>query len=654
LRVSRSFPLALTLMLGFGVLSCAVPPAPQLQQAARLGSATLTLVPRVKEATFTQALVTRPTSGSIARLDIFPMVETTPGVYQPLKADGMPTALGDAEAIRVTQTQPDLRLGRPVALTGLAPDTRYRILARAYDAQDKLLSMDETSVVDVAVTRDDSLETTPIPVMLADVPFAAATTITLRNAAVSSYASVETQLVAVAGGVETLVPGSTQTLLKSQIPLALKLGGLRADSLYRLNAVLRDAGNAQVATASVEIQVTNDDAPSGQTLSLATLPETILAGAFPSKASGLMDGNRNAARFNTPFGLARDTSGNLYVADYFNHAIRMISPAGGVTTVAGAYPTKTTGLVDGALGDARFNQPTGIVIDASGNLYIADYNNHAIRMIPKTSGVYFGKSMTANQVTTLAGSYPTKASGLVDGALGNARFYQPASIAIDASGNLYIADYGNHAIRMIPKTSGVYFGKSMTANEVTTLAGAYPTATSGLVDDALSSARFQNPAALALDASGNLYIADNNNHAIRVIPKADGTYFGKSMTANQVTTLAGSYPTKAFGLVDGALGDARFQNPIGMTFDAAGNLYIVDSQNHALRMIPKTSGTSFGKPVTANAVTTILGGYPTKSPGFTDASGSDARLTTPMDIVIDASGSFYVTDGGNHAIRVFK
>lgn len=270
--LSRFFPLALTLALGLGVIGCAVPPAPVAQSPVRqaVGSASLVLVPRIAEGRLAQALVNRPTAASIHRLVVIPMVETSPGQYQPFTADGTPTALGDAQAVSLSRSMPDLRLSKGIHLMGLAPDTRYRILARAYDAQDRLLSTDGGSTVDVAVTQDDAPTSTAIPVVLADVPFAARTTVTLTNGTTADYESVETSLVTVADGIETPVSGTTQTLTKAQMPMILTLDGLLADTTYRLKASLRDGSNTEVATTSATIVVTNDDAPAARSLTLRT------------------------------------------------------------------------------------------------------------------------------------------------------------------------------------------------------------------------------------------------------------------------------------------------------------------------------------------------------------------------------------------------
>ncbi|MNX11368.1 hypothetical protein D3C86_411280 [compost metagenome] len=270
IRLTHSLPFVLISALGLGIIGCTISPPPGIgtQMPTRTGSASLTLLPSVSEGRLTQAVINRPTSASIARLAVIPMVETSPGQFQPFRADGTPTAPGDTQAVSVSQSAPTLKLTRSIQLTGLAPNTRYRILARAYDAQDNLISKDDASTVGVTVTDDDAPTATAIPVVLADVPFAARTTVTLTNGTNSDYETIVTSLVMVSGSVETPVPGTTQTFAKAQMPLTLTLDGLTADTTYRLKVSMRDGGNNEVAMASVEIAVSNDDAPAAKTLTL--------------------------------------------------------------------------------------------------------------------------------------------------------------------------------------------------------------------------------------------------------------------------------------------------------------------------------------------------------------------------------------------------
>ena len=209
-------------------------------------------------------------------------------------------------------------------------------------------------------------------------------------------------------------------------------------------------------------------------------------------STGSTDGTRSAARFNTPDGVAADGSGNVYVADTRNHTIRKISAAGVVTTLAGT--AGSTGSTDGTGSAARFKHPRGVAVDDSGNVYVADRDNSTIRKIS-----------AAGVVTTLAGT--AGSGGSTDGTGSAARFNQPRGVAVDSTGNIYVADTSNQTIRKI-SAAGV----------VTTLAGT--AGTSGSADGTGSAARFKNPRGVAVDASGNVYVADSNNETIRKISAA--------------------------------------------------------------------------------------------------------------------------------------
>ena len=217
-----------------------------------------------------------------------------------------------------------------------------------------------------------------------------------------------------------------------------------------------------------------------------TVRVTTLAG---SGIAGAANGMGTAAQFRNPNGVAVDGSGNVYVADQVNNCIRTIVVAtGAVSTLAGSI----SGFADGTGTAAQFNSPTGVAVDGSGNLYVADRSNQRIRKIVLATG----------EVSTLAGS---GTAGFVNGAATAAQFNSPAGVAIDGSGNLYVADFSNHSIRQIVVATGV----------VSTLAG---TGTAGFVNGAAAIARFNYPNGIAVDGSGtNVYVADTFNHRIRVV-----------------------------------------------------------------------------------------------------------------------------------------
>ena len=213
-----------------------------------------------------------------------------------------------------------------------------------------------------------------------------------------------------------------------------------------------------------------------------------VAGANGSNLNGT-GGSADPTMFNNPSGLVIDASGNLIVADTSNEVLRMVSPTGLVSTYAGT--PLTVGILDGVVSHALFNSPQNPVADSAGNIYLADYASHTIRKITP-GGV----------VSTVAGSAGN--AGTDDGTGTSAKFNHPKGIAVDGSGNLFVTDSGNYTIRKISSTGAV-----------STLAG--KAGTSGSTDGTGSAALFSIPTGIAVDSSGNLYVSDTGNHTIRKV-----------------------------------------------------------------------------------------------------------------------------------------
>jgi hypothetical protein len=338
---------------------------------------------------------------------------------------------------------------------------------------------------------------------------------------------------------------------------------------------------------------------------------TTLAGLAGSLGSA--DGTGSAARFNNPGGVAVDSSGNLYVADAGNSTIREITPVGTnwvVTTLAGL--AGSPGSADGTNSAAQFNQPYGLEVDSAGNVYVADTYNDTIRKVTLVG--------TNWVVTTLAGL--GSVTGSADGTGSAARFNHPFGVAVDSAGNLYVADSWNSTIRKV-----TLVGTNWVVTTLAGLAGSF-----GSNDGTGSAARFDYPIEVAVDSATNLYVGDWGNSTIRKVTPVGASW--------EVTTLAGSAGT--YGSADGTNSAAQFNHPWGVAVDSATNLYVGDWGNDTIRKVT---------PVGANWVVTTLAGRATGSVGSADGTGSAARFDYPAGVAVDSAGNVYVADDYNSTIR---
>ncbi len=287
-----------------------------------------------------------------------------------------------------------------------------------------------------------------------------------------------------------------------------------------------------------------------------------------------------------------DSAGNLFIADSGNNRIRKVSPNGLITSVAGNGMQGFSG--DGGLATAaQLADPGSIAIDGTGNLFIADKGNHRIR-----------KVNTAGIITTIAGNGGTGSDG--DGGPAVSAQITPRAVIIDSSGNLLISDTNNNRIR-----------KVTAAGIITTIAG---NGTAGFNGDGgpAASAMVNSPAKIELDQSGNLYIADSGNARIRIVNPS-----------GVINTIVGT-GTQDFDGDDGPATAAQFNSPQDMVFDAAGNLFIADTQNLRVRMADP-----------AGIVTTVAGGG-TSNPG--DGGPATSAVVFPSALTVDGAGNVFVTD----------
>jgi uncharacterized protein (TIGR03437 family) len=392
------------------------------------------------------------------------------------------------------------------------------------------------------------------------------------------WGQVTTPIITTAAGTPWIFPSSSVAAVSA--PLG-QVQNLTADGVG--NVYLADLNNSMVMRVS----------------QAGTL--TVVAGNGFAGFSG--DGGAGVhASLDGPQSVSIDASGNLYIADTFNNRIRKLAPSGIITTIAGNGTAGYSGDGGSATG-ASLYLPTGVATDTAGNVYVADYQNNRVRKV--TPG---------GTISTVAGNGVAGFSG-DGGPATRASLSNPANLAIGPNGTLYIADFNNNRVRAVSP-----------GGTITTIAGnGFPTYSGD--GGAAAAAGLSGPVALALDATGNLFIADDFNNRIR-----------KVTTSGLITTVAGSN-NAGFSGDGGQATSASLNEPDGITVDSAGNLYLSDQLNERVRKVSP-----------AGTITTFAGN------GHFSFSGDGGQATSAAlfytsDVTVDANGNLYVVDYGNNRVR---
>jgi len=385
------------------------------------------------------------------------------------------------------------------------------------------------------------------------------------------------------GGLGVLVSGNVQPVAGSGLYLNAvvdQISALNAELYVPTSVAMDGAGNLYIAD-SLHHRVRMVSAPllpapgHASPQAPGVVPQIIAGGMISTIAGNGTatwsgdNGPASAATLNTPSGLALDAAGNLYIADTGNNVVRRIAavngfPTGNITTVAGLGHAGYTGDSTPATA-ARLNQPTCVTVDASGNLYIADTGNQVIRRVDAATGT----------ITTVAGNGAMDPSGDGEGTYSGdggpaiaAGLNLPYAVAFDVAGNMYIPDSANNRIRRVAASNGTITG----TNTITTIAGSGTPGYSG-DGQAATAAELFAPSSVAIDAAGNFYIADTQNRAIRKVSVGNG--FIETIVANGF----GGY----FDLTTNQLNPINLYGPMGLLLDGFGNLFFADSLNMRIR-----------------------------------------------------------------------
>ena len=354
-------------------------------------------------------------------------------------------------------------------------------------------------------------------------------------------------------------------------------------------------------------------------------------------------GPATSAQFQYLHGLAIDGAGNIVQCT--DSRVRVVArktgtfygqpmTAGNVYTVAG--------VGDGFSGDggparqAQISFRAAVAIDGAGNLVIADDGNSRVRVVAVGTGTFYGQPMTAGDIYTVAGTGAGGTAGDGGPAL-DAAVPNPQDVAIDAAGNLIISEAVNSLVRVVAVSTGTFYGQPMTAGHIYTVAGGghdFSEGAPALQADLLL------PIGVTTDKNGNLVGASALEGRVWVVAESTGTFYGQSMTAGDVYTVA-----SGLGFTD----EFGTYGPTWVTVDSAGNLLIADPLNAALWLVAASSGTFYGVNATAGNRYEIAGGGTT---GLGDGGPGTKAEISPYAVAVDASGDLVITDQGNGRIRL--
>ncbi|MFE7645341.1 NHL domain-containing protein [Streptomyces phaeoluteigriseus] len=332
---------------------------------------------------------------------------------------------------------------------------------------------------------------------------------------------------------------------------------------------------------------------------------TVAGTGVPGPPQGEKNERAVSAQLNGPIGLVVDSVGTLYIADLHNHRVRKITTDGKISTVAGTGVAGSGG--DGSLAvSAQLHYPRAMAVDSAGDLYIADSGNNRIRKITWADG----------KISTIAGTGAPTFGG--DGGLATAaRLNYPSGVAVDSAGDLYIADYRNHRVRKVTMTDG----------KISTVAGT-GAGTFGADGVPATSAPLHYPHGVAVDSSGDLYIADSSNHRVRKVTMTDG----------RISTVAGT-GAGTFGADGVPATSAPLNNPTAVMVDSTDTLYIADCNNHRIRK------------VTADKKISTVAGTGAATYGGDGVPATSAPLKSPYGLAVDCIDTLYIADLGNHRVR---
>ncbi len=375
-----------------------------------------------------------------------------------------------------------------------------------------------------------------------------------------------------------------------------------------------------------------------------------LAGTGAPGASG-DGGPAPHARLDVPSGLALDAAGDLFVADTGNCRIRAVPARTGVLFGARVRAGRIITVLGGPCSGTH-PEPTSLALDASGDLFVGYAAAARIVELPAHGLALNGATAHIGTPVTVAGTGP--GDGGDGGPATRARFESPSGLAVDPSGDLLVADTGNCRLRLVAASSGVRYGVPVARGDVVTVAGTGVCGGAGDGGPALD-AELWDPGALAVDPAGDVFVADQGNRTVRELAAASGTSFGVPLAANALGTVAGEGSYGPY-LVDGlpALGQTGELNfPSGLALGPGGGLYVADGAMHVVRFVADAATTLGPTSIPAGAMVTVAGALPS---GTLDnrVTWVRTRMSDPVGLAVTSGGALVYADAAVHAVRLLR
>jgi len=353
----------------------------------------------------------------------------------------------------------------------------------------------------------------------------------------------------------------------------------------------------------------------------------------------------------SPVSAATDPNGNVLIADPGNNVIEAVAgktgsfygqamQAGHIYTVVGdGSPGYSGDAIAQPLTQDELSAPNGVAIDPAGDVVITDTGNNAVRFIPASSGTFFGQIMTAGQIFTIAGG--GSPGQIADGGQAtSAGMNAPDGVAFDPAGDVVVADTNNDVVRLIPRSIHPAFGRPVLTDRIYTLAGDTTFGFAGNGGPGRNAELGLQPfAGVAVDPSGNVAVADGGNSVIWLVSASTGVI--RTIVGNGNPGFTGDKRPAASATIDG---------PQGVAYDAAGDLFVSDSNNNMIRLVPASSGSYDGKKVKAGDIYGVVGSGTAGYSGDGGPPGA-SQLNAPAGVAVTATGHLVIADNGNDVVR---